>query len=196
MKPLWTGSDVLFLIKYPPSKKRKYIYMFCYRIFAIFLDFFAESHYVVSEHLIPELRKFGIKKDIKVLIDPPLYGKVEKKKHHTFNILYYRPIKSNQKYTDWVYGYDIIETVKTLFPDIHFIGVDGTQDMSLYYPYIDFYLRPNRHDGHPRMVMECEANNIPYYWSKEEPNITEIIYKIGEATGFVRGGVWENLKYL
>ena len=90
MKPIWTGSDVLFLIKYPPSRKIKYVYMFCYRIFARILDKFAESHYVVSEHLIRELKQFGIKKDIKVLVDPPMYTqKFGKVKHKGFNILYY-----------------------------------------------------------------------------------------------------------
>ena len=183
MKPMWTGSDVLFLIKYPPSRKIKYIYMFCYRIFARILDFFAQEHYVVSEHLIPELRQFGMKKPIKVLVDPPLLTKkVKKKQHDGFVVMYYRPKTNNQTYTDWVYGYDIIKEVEKEL-DCYFLEVDGHMDMEDVYAKIDFYLRPNRHDGNPRMVMECAINNIPYYWSYENPNKEEIIKKIKNCIG-------------
>ena len=60
----------------------------------------------------------------------------------------------------------------TIF-NITWIRVDGKQDMAKIYPIVDFYLRPNRHDGNPYMIKECEANNIPYYWSKENPNIID-----------------------
>lgn len=177
MKPLWTGSDVLFLIKYPPSKKRKYIYMFCYRIFAKILDFFAQEHYVVSSHLVKELSTV-VKKPIKVLPDPPLFTKkVQKIGHPTFNVMYYRPKTNNQIFTDWVYGYDIIQEVKKEV-DADFVELDGTFDMEEVYAETDFYLRPNRHDGNPRMVMECAINNIPYYWTYENPNKEDIIREI------------------
>jgi len=181
MKPLWTGSDVLFLNKYPPSRKIKYVYMFFYRIFARMLDKFAECHYVVSEHLIPELKQFGMKKPIKVLADPPLFTKkVKKIVHPDFNVIYYRPKTNNQVYADWVYGYDIIKEVEKEFEgtNVHFCELDGNQDMNYVYAEADFYLRPNRHDGNPRMVMECAINGIPYYWSYENPDKGQIIKEI------------------
>lgn len=179
MKSLWTGSDVLFLNTYPPSRKIKYIYMFCFRIYARILDFFVQEHYVVSHHLVKELKKFGFRKQIKILVDPPLFNeKVEKIKHDSFNILYYLPKTNNQIFTDWLYGADIIEEVKTVFPKLNFIRVDGSQRIKEFYQITDFYLRPNRHDGNPRMIMECIINGIPYYWSYENPNKEKIIEEI------------------
>jgi hypothetical protein len=46
------------------------------------------------------------------------------------------------------------------------------------YPLIDFYLRPNRHDGDPRMVRECIENGIPYYHSKSDPSVNDAIIKL------------------
>ncbi|MDH5570385.1 MAG: hypothetical protein OEY89_01390 [Gammaproteobacteria bacterium] len=184
MKLQWTGSDVLFAtrliggIKFP-TKKSKYIYFAFMTIFAKVADFFIQEHYVVSEHLINELKPLKLKKRISVLVDPPLYTKKYKKeKHRQFTVLYYRGIGSNQIFKDWVYGYDIFRTLKRRMNHLNYIIVDGSQDMSKIYPLVDFYVRPNRHDGEPRMIMECENNNIPYYWSKENPNISDIINKI------------------
>ena len=152
------------------------------RVFAKIADLFVQEHYVVSEHLIKELAPLKLKKGIKVLIDPPLYpGKYEKQPHKGFNVLYYRGIGANQKFNDWVYGYDIFLKVKRMYTDVNFIEVNGGEDMTNVYPIIDFYLRPNRHDGAPRMIMECENNGIPYYWSKCTPVTNTIIQAINES---------------
>jgi len=182
MKLMWTGSDVLFCTRYPKhSKKSKYIYMFCLRIFARIADYFIEGHYVVSEHLRAELEPLKFKKPIKVQANPPIYTKpVKKIPHKVFNILYYRGLGSNQTFQDWVYGHDVMMLVMEIFEDdyIHLIEVNGINDMSKIYPFVDFMVRPNRHDGNPRMVMECEINEIPYYCSKSDPNPSEIIRMI------------------
>lgn len=188
MKLIWTGSDVLFATRFCggkkfPTKKSKYLYFFALMIYAKISDFFIECHYVVSEHLIHELRHLKLKKDIKILIDPPLtFDKFTKKKHEGINILYYRGIRANRIFGDWVYGYDIINQIeiriKILGLNAKIIEVNGNDDMSKIYPIIDFMVRPNRHDGCPRMVMECKSLNIPYYWSKESPDINEIIKQI------------------
>jgi len=184
MKLLWTGSDVLFATrllggKKFPTKKSKYIYFFAMTVFAKLADIFIERHYVVSEHLIPEVRPLRLKKKISVLVDPPLYQEpIYKRKHDMFRVLYYRGLGNNQKFLDWVYGYDIIQQLKKLRRDIHIVEVNGNQDMKYIYPYIDFMVRPNRHDGNPRIVMECKTNDIPYYWSKENPDIEEILKAI------------------
>ena len=127
----------------------------------------------------------NFKKPFKVLVDPPLYpNKIKKIEHDDFNVLFYLPVTKNQKFTDWVYGDDIARNVMSRYGDdtsVFFIYVFGNDDMNRIYPEIDFYLRPNRHDGNPRMIMECEINRIPYYWSKENPDIDEIIKQIEEA---------------
>ena len=185
MKLLWTGSDVLFAkiwkaLKH--SKKTKIIYMLGVWVFAKIADKFVECHYVVSKRLIPELVSLKLKKPIGVLIDPPKYiVKYNKKKHDDFNVLYYRGLGGNMPFKNWVYGYDIFKELKEKLPKINFIEVNGEENMSKIYPITDFYIRPNRHDGEPRMIMECEINDIPYYWSEDgKPDIDEIIKQISK----------------
>ena len=179
MKLMWTGSDVLFATKFlKHSKKSKWFYMAGMRLFAKIADIFVQQHYVVSEHLIPELSPLKLKKPIYVLVDPPLHiHKYPKIEHKGLNFLYYRPKGSNQPFLDWVYGYDIYKQFQRTLSDmnINWFVVDGTDDLSKLYPLIDFYIRPNRHDGNPRMIMECEINNIPYYWSKSNPNLNDML---------------------
>jgi len=181
MKALWTGSDVIYATKYPrESKRSKWVYMFFYKIFVRIMDFFVEEHYVVSEHLKSELPK--LRKKVSVLVDPPKYTRrYRRRKHEGFNVLYYRARGNNQKFTDWIYGYDIYLVIKEMYEDLNFIEVDGTQDMAEIYPITDFYLRPNRHDGKPRMVIECEISKIPYYHSISNPDIYEITKTIDKA---------------
>jgi len=197
---MFTGSDVLFATRLVggrkfPTKFSKYFYMLGYTVFIKLCDLFVEGFYVVSEHLIDELRPLRLKSAIKVLVDPPLYDeKFVKKAHRSFNILYYRGLGSNQVFKDWVYGYDVMQDVVGNFTHdwfnakkvenildvvssrgINVIEANGDADMSKVYPFIDVMIRPNRHDGYPRMVIECEKNDIPYYWSKENPNVEDII---------------------
>ena len=181
MNLTWTGSDVLYCTKYPKhSKKTKYLYMFGMRIFAKLADIFCQKHIVVSEHLIAELKPLKLKKPIEVRANHVIYpNPVRKIEHKGFNVLYYRGLGANQKFKDWVYGKDIMNDVKLLIEyDINIIEVNGKANMAEVYPIIDFMVRPNRHDGNPRMIRECEINNIPYYWSKENPDTIEIMSQI------------------
>lgn len=186
-KLIWTGSDTLFASRFVggqkfPTLKKKYPYFWAMTVFAKIADIFVQEHYVVSEHLIKRLEPLKLKKPIKVLVDPP--KPVEKLKmvsHEGFNILYYCPIQKNYKFFDWCYGIDIFHRVKWRFSDnkdVNFFYITGEHDMDKVYPYVDFYLRPNRSDGEPRMVMECEALGIPYYWTKENPSYRGAVQKI------------------
>ena len=176
MNLTWTGSDVLFATKFlKHSKKSKWLYFMAMRIFAKIADRFVQKHIVVSPHLIAELKPLKLKKPFGVMENPVWYGQMPKRKHKGFIVLYYRAKGKNQPFRDWVYGYDIYSELVRMFPEIIFLEVNGDNDMTTIYPIVDFYLRPNRHDGAPRMVRECEINNIPYYWSRENPDLQAII---------------------
>ncbi len=176
MKLFWTGTDSLMLVDYSMRKWRKKPYWFVFRILIKLMDIFIECHYCVSLNVADNLRKFGTKKQIKILHDKIKYNKkFDKKRHKGFNIIYYYPINMDKTFIRWLYGIDIIEYLKNRFPDINFIRLDGNKDMSKVYPITDFMVRPNRHDGHPRIVDECEIQDIPYYWSYEEPNMNALI---------------------
>lgn len=186
-KLIFTGSDVLYATrliggKKFPTKYSKYIYFACMTLFVKICDIFVECFYVVSDHLIEELSPLKLKKKILVLVDPPRNVSTEKRiPHEGFCVLYYRPIGSNQKFLDWVYGYDVVVELMDIFSGsgIWFKGVSGKE--SNVYEVADFYLRCNRHDGNPRMIMECEQLGIPYYWSKSDPDMELAIHEILSA---------------
>lgn len=195
-KLLFTGSDVLYATRLIGGKKfptnwTKYFYFLAMTIFAKIADFFVECHYVVSDHLIPELKPLRLKKKIKVLVDTPAdLENIKRKNHKGINILYYCPNKGYVPFNNWAYGKDIVEQFWLRNCDeieycylkdeieyisetdgIRIIEVDGKADLRKVYPFVDFYIRPNRHDGQPRMIMECQQLGIPYYWSKENPSL-------------------------
>ena len=155
------------------------------RLFAWIADrFYISTHYADSQLIADELKAFGMTKPIEVLLDKLKYTeKYEKIAHEGFNVLVMiknRP-KKDQKLRDWIYGIDIIKDIEKKcrqLPKINLVVVDGTKDMSKIYPIIDFYLRPNRHDGSSRMRQECEIQEIPYYWTNKNPNKNEAIKKI------------------
>ena len=97
-----------------------------------------------------------------------------------FNILYYFPIGGDMEFHKWLYGWDVAETVQNRLIDrnVRFMIVNGNNDMKYVYPYVDFYLRPNRHDGPSRMRMECDINDIPYYWTQKDPSVEDAIKEI------------------
>ena len=180
-KYFWTGSDVLFATrllggKKFPTKKSKYFYFAACTLIAKIMDFFVYEHCVVSEHLKHELKPLKLKKRIHVMIDPPadMTG-VKLKPHKGFNILFRRGYGSNQKFYDWVYGYDIYQAVKKVITDVNWIEVGewNWTDMKEIYPIVDFYLRPNRHEGHSRMIDECKMLGIPYFHTTEELELIE-----------------------
>jgi hypothetical protein len=176
MKLYFTGSDVLLLHHYPGRKR---VYVWLYRQFVKLSKFCTEEYWVVHEHLVPELNRFGITEKISVVQHPYNMTVYPKKKHDSFNILYYCPMSEKDKnLNEWIYGVDIWERVKHWYKGdrkVCFIEVDGAQDMSEIWPVTDFLLRCNRHDGGARMVDEAKINNVSYYWSYENPDFNEII---------------------
>lgn len=184
MKLYWTGTDSLMLIDYSMRKWRKKPYWFVFRKLIKILDVFIQEHYCISENIAKNLKKFGTNKPIKI-VDTYVYypDKFEKTTHEGFNVIYYNPkVRTDHEFSRWLYGLDIIEEVKKRVPDVNFIELDGTMDMAEIYPIADFMIRPNRHDGSSRIRLECEINNIPYYWTNGEtkPSVNECIKAIYE----------------
>jgi len=176
----WTGTDVLFMNQYPKSLRFRFkVKIFFFRILVKILDrYYIDRNWVVADHLGKEL---SLKKPI-MKIDYPRSSlnyqhliKYPKRKHKEFYVLYYFPVgKNNVEFHKWLYGWDIYILLKEYYGDrITWVVVGGRSNMSATYPVIDFYLRPNRHDGMPMMVKECIANDIPYYWSRENPSIID-----------------------
>jgi len=182
MNLTWTGSDVLYATSFPKHfRKIKYIYCFGCRVFAKIADLFVHKHIVVSEHLIDELKPLKLKKPFEVRSNPVKYTeKFKKVNHFSFNVLYYRTKLRNSPFTNWVYGYDIITKLKEEMPEIHMLEVNGKHDMSLIFPIVDFYARPNRHDGEPRLVRECKIQDIPYYHTYRDPSLEDLKKAIKE----------------
>jgi len=188
----WLGTDSLTLIKNPPGRWMWHIKLIFYRLKWRIIHKFFDEHWSVHENLNFYLKKFGIKS--KIIVDPAIYpGSCKKTAHKNFNILYYRPRPVNlggQKYIDWYYGYDIYKKVKEFYAkqsDIVFIETSGILDMSNIYPIVDCYIRPNHWDGMPRMVLECQQKDIPYYWNNKingegylSPSFNEVIKFIND----------------
>lgn len=183
----WLGTDALTLVENPPTSSvlwwiKLIAYRWKWKIYHRIFD----KHYIVHERLRQHLLDFGIKNSkIEVMIDPPKYTKKYKKKPHKgFNVLYYHPKPAclgGETYIRWKYGIDLIEQLMFYFPSqkVNYIKINGSQDLSKIYPFIDFYLRPSRHDGLPRINLECEINDIPYYYSENgKPNNDEILKAI------------------
>lgn len=193
----WTGTDSLTLVVNPPSDSILwYFKLIFYRLKWKILHKIFSNHYIVHERLRQHLLDFGIpnekisvrfydndsgKKDYTA----PDLKKYDKIPHEGFNILYYHPKPGNlggETYVRWKYGIDVIEDIMKIYPDCYFIKVDGSQPLSQIYPITDFYLRPSRHDGLPRINLECEANDIPFYYSEDgEIDIYDLRKKIEEC---------------
>jgi len=180
MKLLWTGTDVMMLLNKRVRKLLKRPYWILFRLIVRFLDMtMIEGHATNSELLKRELKEFGFKKKIEIILTPLKHTvKYPKIKHDSFNVLYYEPHLKKDKFWHHLYGIDLIERLKEDCPTATFISVDGKADMSKVYPIIDFYVRPNRHDGNSRMVRECDIQEIPYYWSDEKPDYNAMLNKI------------------
>lgn len=134
------------------------------------------EHFAYSESytcpIVIALQEFGIPPEkVHLYPGPVKYSKIERKKHDGFNILFYwNPGDGkNLKFKRWKYGVDIFEKIKAVYdwyrPDVKFIVVDGSQDLTDILPIVDIYIRPSRHDGAARLVRECEENGIPVFWS-------------------------------
>jgi len=183
MKLIWTGTDSLLLRKFPKQMRFiEYWYVIKIRLFARWADRKVQAHYYCGDLVKSNLRDFGMKKPIEKFIDPVQYSrKLEKISHEGFNILYYYPW-NHTPFKDWIYGYDIYRDLKQRFEDTHkdinFIYVFGSTNMRDIFPMIDLYIRPNRHDGHPRLIDECIIQDIPYLHTFENPDLQHFIINI------------------
>ena len=182
-KIFWTGTDSLMLIDYSMRRPRKRVYWWLFRRLIRIMDYFIEGHYCDSENIKDNVLTFGTRKWIKVAPDQLKYTeKFPKKEHPVFTILYYLPKGGDVGFRKWLYGYDIFLQVQERFPNLNYIVVDGDDAMRYVYPCVDFYLRPNRHDGASRLRRECEIQDIPYYWTnnwrKAEPSAKDAIESI------------------
>lgn len=173
---IWTGTDALTMVKYPPGEKRWYVRIFFRRLMHKYFDFFFKQHWVCAFNLAQELIDFGIDpKKITTVEDEPLNlpGIQRAKPTKSILIAYYKyPKQKNKKFKDWVYGLDIIEEAMKheYSKKVIFYPLNGKQNMRYIYPVIDLFLRPNRHDAiPPRTVRECRQVGIPIYW---DPNFT------------------------
>ena len=186
----WLGTDALTLVENPPTDTILWwIKLIAYRWKWKILHRFFDMHWIVHERLRQHLLDFGIKNEkISVKIDPPIYPDIYAKKLHVgFVIMYYHPVPAclgGETYIRWKYGIDYIANTLEHFynnKNIHFIKIDGKQNMAKVYPIIDYMLRPSHHDGMPRMNLECEINDIPYYYSENgQPCMNEIIADINK----------------
>jgi len=71
------------------------------------------------------------------------------------NVLVYYPNGYRKRVSiEWLYGIDIIKALEDQHPEWNFIYVNGTQKDI--YENADILLRPNRHDGFPKMIAEAK----------------------------------------
>jgi len=174
------------LVDYSMRSFRKKVYWWIFRRLIKIMEHFIEGHYCDAENIADNLRKFGTRGEIKIVEDELKHSeKYPKEKHQKFNVLYYFPSDAKDKtFARWLYGWDIFLWVRGYFienHDISFFIVDGRADMKNVYPIVDFYLRPNRHDGASRLRRECDIQGIPYYWSKKDPSKKGAIRAINAA---------------
>ena len=170
------GSQARWLVKTFPTDIRKIPYITWVKVRAWLLRPFIQEYWVDNAYLLQFVLSFKPTAKTRVISVPMDIRVYPKEPHPYFTILYYYPKREyNRKYCRWVYGKDIIEALANhYYPEFMWVGVDGTKDMSRIMPFVDVYLRPNRHDGTPRLVEECWANGIPYYWSNSEPDMEAI----------------------
>ena len=190
MKLIWTGTDSLFLVRFPKQLRwTKIFYVLGLRLFARLSDLFVQENYACGELVASNVKKFGLKKRVVLFQDRLCYPhKMAKIPHEGFNVLYYYPAK-NTLFNQWLYGFDVyLGIIMELIPflDIKFVVVDGSQNMTDIYPKIDLMIRPNRHDGHPRMVDECKLNNIPYIWTAQNPDVMTFVDQILKEYGKIK----------
>jgi len=182
MKLNWTGTDSLMLVDYSMRTFRKKVYWWIFRRLIRVMEYFIEGHLCDSELVFRNVVRFGTRKPIWTLLPKLTYTeKFPKKEHSTFTVLYYFPRGGDLKFTQWLYGWDIFKAVCRAFPEFRYVVVEGDSDMEYIFPEVDFYLRPNRHDGSSRLRMECEIQEIPYYWSVQNPDLPRIFVMIDEC---------------
>ena len=178
----FVGTDAYLMDRFMPYMGFKWkIKTILNRIFHKILDRFVSEIIVADMFLSTHLVRAGFKSKIREVRDSVKYSKpIDKIKHNGFNVVYYdtTEFKKNKKTIRWLYGLDIIDELKEMFPNVNWIKLDGTSNMVEIYSIADFYLRPNRNDGASRMIQECKINKIPYYHSQSNPDISKIVKQL------------------
>ncbi len=171
------GSEPRWLTCTQPTDIRKLPYLAWVKIRARLLKPFISEWWTDAEYLIPFIKAFYPKAKTRVVKDELKYTvKYRKWVHPIFCVMYYYPANEyNKNYCRWVYGKDIIENLIRLFPDFYWIRIDGTNDLSKVFPMVDAYIRPNRHDGTPRLIEECKIQEIPYLHTQHDPDTRDFI---------------------
>ncbi len=174
----WMGTDALTMWYRPPGKRWRDVIL--HRIKMRLLEPLIFRHWVTGPRLFYDLEKSSNIQMDKVVVAywPGKYHKkIKKIEHEGFNVLYYDP--DSGPYERWVYGTDIIEQIKKKVSDVNWLKIDGTQDMKKIYPITDLYIRPSRHDGEPRINVECKLNRIPVIYSEDgNPSVEYFVNKI------------------
>jgi hypothetical protein len=158
---------------------RAWIWSRMFRLFAKLSDKMTSKHLYRGELVRRNLINFGMKKPLAPFDRPvDLSKKVKRINHDGFNIVYYIP-KPITKLRKWIYGYDIYFDIKKRFEGrANFIVCNPKMEVRHIYEIADLLIRPNRHDGSPRMIKECIMNNIPAIYSLEKPELSHFIYVI------------------
>ena len=171
------GSEARWLTETFPTDKRKIPYLLFVRLRAWLLRPFIQEYWTDANHLVPFLYKFNPNAKIRVVPDSIKYvTKYPKQYHKGFNVMYYYPHNEyNKTYCRWCYSKDILDQLVKLFPEFNWILVDGRQDMVNIFPYVDAYVRPNRHDGASRLVQECVIQEIPVMHTHCDPQIEDFV---------------------
>lgn len=174
----WMGTDALTMWFMPPGLNK--ILIILHRIKMRLLEPFIFQHWLTGPRLLQDLEKSGTVhvNNVFVAYWPGKYHTIrEKKEHNGFNVLYYDPMDT--KFQRWKYGIDIIEKIKEQVSGVNWIKADGTQDMEELFAITDLYIRPSRHDGEPRINIECELNNIPVIYSEDgNPEVEDFVTQI------------------
>lgn len=184
MRLFWTGTDALMMIDISKRRLRKRPFWLVMRIIIKFLDLVhVEGHITNAPWIKEELKQFGLKRPIDIMLTPIKHTSAyPKQEHDGLNVLYYKPPRTDVRWRDWLYGIDLIEMLINEYGEkINFIEVDQTQNMEDVFPIIDLYIRPNRHDGYSRLIRECDIQNIPYYWSYKNPDYNKLKDKVDEC---------------
>ena len=168
----WVGTDVLLLREFPIGRGK--LSVFKHRLLYHLTKIFVFENWITAGRLKDEFISCGGKRAVvRYHIRGMLTEKVIKIKHEGINIAWYAT--NSSKAVRWKYGVDLIEKLMLLFYDVNWIRLDGTLDMKEVYPYLDGYIRPSRHDGRPRLVIECQIQGIPYYYSEDgNPDLEEM----------------------
>lgn len=181
----WVGTDVWLLFAFPRGRGK--LSVIKHRLIYHLTKFFVSENWLTSERLKDEFISCGGQKSVvRYYISGVITEKVEKVAHSEVNIAYYlpKPGGESQKFT---YGFDLIYKLAELFPEVTWCMLDGSfskSDMKAIYSILDGCVRPNRHDGRPRILEECKINSIPFYHSADgRPDLDEMVK-------FVRSVIW------